>query len=110
MVPRTAQVSDVIEAFQKKANISDDIIEKVRVYAAHNNKFYKALPSDYSIMSIGEYLHLYAGAFPEEESSTKKISVFHFDKEPAKVHGIPFQFPLKEVCLKFCYSGGPMLI
>ncbi|KAF2685136.1 ubiquitin carboxyl-terminal hydrolase 21 [Lentithecium fluviatile CBS 122367] len=95
MIPRTAQIADLVEALQKKANISDEVAEKVRVYEAHNSKFYKALNSDFQIMGIGEYLHLYAAAFPEDESP-RKISVFHFDKEPAKVHGIPFQFPLKE--------------
>lgn len=96
MIPRTAQVSDLLEALQKKANISDEIMKRVRVYEAHNNKFYKALQPDFQIMGIGEYFHLYAAAFPEDESS-KKLSVFHFDKEVAKAHGIPFQFSLKEV-------------
>jgi ubiquitin carboxyl-terminal hydrolase 7 len=96
MIPRTAQISDLIAALQSKANISDEVIDKVRVYEAHNSKFFKALYSDFQIMGIGEYLTLYAAAFPEIEGA-KKIPVFHFDKEPSKVHGIPFQFPLKEV-------------
>jgi len=96
MIPRTAQISDLLEALQKKANISDEVAEKVHVYEAQYNKFLKPLNSDFQIMGIGEYLTLYAAAFPEVESA-KKIQVFHFDKEPAKVHGIPFQFPLKEV-------------
>lgn len=95
MIPRTAQISDILEALQKKAGISDEVMKRVRVYEVHNNKFYKALSPDFQIMGIGEYLHLYAAAFPEDESS-KKISVFHFDKEPAKVHGVPFQISLKE--------------
>ncbi|KAF2105658.1 hypothetical protein BDV96DRAFT_592163 [Lophiotrema nucula] len=95
MIPRTGVVADIVEALQKKANISDEIIENVRIYEGHNNKFYKNLASDFQVMGIGEYLTLYAAAFPDEDSS-KKISVFHFDKEPVKVHGIPFQFPLKE--------------
>ena len=96
MIPRTAQVSDLLEALQKKANISDEVIQKVQVYEAHNSKFYKALPPDFGVMGIQDYLQLYAAAFPDDVS-TKKISVFHFDKEPAKTHGIPFLFPLKEV-------------
>jgi ubiquitin carboxyl-terminal hydrolase 7 len=96
MIPRTAQISDLVEALVRKANISEEIADKVRVYEAHNSKFYKTLNPDFQIMGIGEYLHLYAAAFPEDDSA-KRISVFHFDKEPAKVHGIPFQFPLKEV-------------
>jgi ubiquitin carboxyl-terminal hydrolase 7 len=96
MIPRTAHIADIVEALAKKANISDEVSEKVRVYEAHNSKFYKALSPDHQVMGIGEYLHLYAAVFPEDDS-TKKISVFHFDKEPAKVHGVPFQFPIHEV-------------
>lgn len=97
MIPRTGQICDVLEALQKKANISDEVMEKVRIYEAHSCKFFKYLPSDYGIMSINEFFVLYAAVFPEEDSSAKKVSVFHFDKEPSKAHGIPFQFPLKEV-------------
>jgi ubiquitin carboxyl-terminal hydrolase 7 len=96
MIPRTGVVGDVLEALQKKANISDELMPKVRLYEAHSSKFYKYLPVDYSIVSIGEFFSLYAECFGEDDSP-KKISVFHFDKEPNKVHGIPFQFPVKEV-------------
>ncbi|KAL5464951.1 hypothetical protein PMIN06_000904 [Paraphaeosphaeria minitans] len=95
MIPRNASISDVLEALQKKANISDEIMEKVHVFEAHNNKFYKSLAADFQVMGIGEYLQLYAAAFPDDESS-KKITAFHYDKDVSKVHGIPFQFSLKE--------------
>lgn len=96
MIPRTAHVAEVLEALQKKANISDDMMKNVRLYEVHGSKFFKYLPMDYQVMSINEFFLLYAAAFPEDDTSTRKISVFHFDKEPAKVHGVPFQFPLKE--------------
>lgn len=99
MVPRNATVGDLLEALQQKAGISDEVMEKVRVYEASQNKFYKSLSSDSSIMGIGDFLQLYAAAFPNDESS-KKVAVFHFDKEVSKVHGIPFEFSLKEVCTK----------
>lgn len=106
MIPRTAHVAEVLEALQKKANISDDMMKNVRLYEVHGSKFFKYLPMDYQVMSINEFFLLYAAAFPEDDTSTRKISVFHFDKEPAKVHGVPFQFPLKEVgCSLICRCG-----
>lgn len=96
MVPRAGHISDLLEGLQRKTNLGDDDMKKVRIYEAHNSKFYKELSPDYQIMGIGDYFTIYAAAFPEEESE-KKITVFHFDREPAKVHGIPFQFPLKDV-------------
>ncbi|KAF2023278.1 ubiquitin carboxyl-terminal hydrolase-like protein [Setomelanomma holmii] len=95
MIPKNAQVSDLLEALQKKANISDETMSKVKVYEAHMHKYHKSLPLDYQIMSLYDYTQLYAAPFPEEESS-RKIMVFHFDREPSKAHGIPFAFTLKE--------------
>jgi ubiquitin carboxyl-terminal hydrolase 7 len=96
MIPKNAHVSDLLESLQKKANISDETMQKVRVYEAHMHKYHKSLPVDYQIMSLSDYTQLYAASFPEEESS-RKIMVFHFDREPSKAHGIPFPFTLKEV-------------
>lgn len=96
MVPKNAQVSDLLEALQRKANISDETMQKVRAYETHMHKFHKALPPDYQILSLYDYTQVYVAPFPEDESP-KKIMVFHFDKEPSKAHGIPFQFSLKEV-------------
>jgi hypothetical protein len=98
MVPKNAQVADLLEALQKKASISDEVMSKVRAYEVHVNKFHKILPPDHSVMSLYDYTSIFVAPFPEDESS-KKISVFHFDKEPSKTHGVPFQFALKEVCV-----------
>lgn len=98
MIPRNATISDVVEALQKKAGISDELTNKIRMYEAHNNKVYKVLSPDFQVMGIQDYLALYAWVPPEDESS-RKMMAFHYDKEPSKVHGIPFQFSLKEVRL-----------
>lgn len=96
MIPRTGTIADVVEALQRKCNLDDETMANVQVYEAHNNKWYKTLNFDHPVLGIGEYLQLYIATFPKDDSE-KKISVFHFDKEPSKLHGIPFQFPLKEV-------------
>lgn len=96
MVPKNAQVSDLLEALQKKANISDEMMAKVHAYEAHSHKFHKVLPLDHAIMNLYDYAQIYAAPLPEDDSP-RVMTVFHFDKEPAKAHGIPFQFALKEV-------------
>jgi ubiquitin carboxyl-terminal hydrolase 7 len=96
MIPKNAHVSDLLFALQAKANISDETMQKVRVYESHMNKLHKLLPTDYQIMSLYDYTQLYAAPFLDEESP-RKILAFHFDREPSKAHGIPFQFPLREV-------------
>lgn len=109
MVPKNAQVADLLVALQKKANISDEVMPKIRAYEAHVNKFHKILPPDHSVMSLYDYTSIFVAPFPEDESS-KKISVFHFDKEPSKAHGVPFQFALKEVCIAITISSALLLI
>ena len=66
MISRAGYISDLLEALQNKANISPEVMKTVRVYEAHNNKFYKTLPPDYQIISIGDYFSIYAAPIPEE--------------------------------------------
>jgi ubiquitin carboxyl-terminal hydrolase 7 len=100
MIPKNAQVSDLLEALQRKANISDETMQKVRVYESHIHKFHKLLPAEYQIIGLYDYTQLYAAPFLED--SPRKILAFHFDREVSKTHGIPFQFPLKEVSNTAC--------
>lgn len=98
MLPRAGRVSELLEALQAKANISPDVMKRVRIFEAHNHKWYKDLDPEVTILSIGDYFDVYACAFPLEESE-RTISVFHFDKELSRLHSIPFRFSLKEVGL-----------
>lgn len=95
MVPKAAQVSDLLQALQKKANISDDTISKVRVYETYAHKFHKPLPPEYQILNLYDYSQIYAVAIPEVEGG-RRILAFHFDREQTKTHGVPFPFFLKE--------------
>lgn len=96
MVPKNAQMADLLEVLKKKANIPDEIMQKVKVYEAHMHKFHKALPPDHPIMSLYDYTQVYVAPFSDEETP-KRILAFHYDKEPSKAHGIPFSMYLKEV-------------
>lgn len=95
-------VADLLPSLQKKAGLDDETIQNLRIYEAHAGKFYKQLAGDYSVASITEFVVLYAERIPEEEQSAdetdKVISVFHFDKESNKTHGVPFKFLVKPVC------------
>ncbi|KAF2201039.1 ubiquitin carboxyl-terminal hydrolase 21 [Delitschia confertaspora ATCC 74209] len=96
MIPKSGNIADILEALQKKANLSDEVMKRVQIYESHSNKFFKYLAPDYQVLGINEFFVLYAMPIPPEEGGARKISVFHFDKELSKVHGIPFQFPVKE--------------
>lgn len=101
LVAKNGTVRDLIAGLQKKANLSDEIVQVTRIYEAHNSKVYKELNQDYNVASITDFVTLYAEPMPEDEqiaaSKDRPIYAFHFDKEPNKPHGVPFKFMVKAV-------------
>lgn len=95
MIPKSAQVADLLDELQRKANISDEVMNKVQIYEASMHRFSKQLSPELQITALGEYSQIYAMPVPEIDAP-RRISVYHFDKDHTKAHGIPFQFALKE--------------
>jgi ubiquitin carboxyl-terminal hydrolase 7 len=72
----------------------------IRVYGVHNNKIYKEMGPEYSVVSISDYITLVAERVPEEDVGANPahfIHAFHFQGEPNKPHGYPFKFLIKAV-------------
>ena len=86
---------------KKKAGLDVETIEETRVYLVHSGKIQKELGADYPVTSILDYTTLVAERLPKEDleitEGDRTVYAFHFDKEPAKTHGIPFKFQLKPV-------------
>ena len=101
LVPKTGTVGDMLAELKKKANLEDAIIENVRVYCILSGKISKELSTDYPVSSILDHQSLIAQKLPKEDlepaEGNRAIYAFHFDKEPARVHGIPFIFHLNPV-------------
>ena len=80
----------------------------LRIYEAHGSRIKGDLSGEFLIANIPEYTTLYAEIIPEEERNPGEedqyISVFHFDKEPTKAHGVPFRFVVKPVSLGIMIS------
>lgn len=101
LVAKNGTVKDLVPILQKKANLRDEDTQIIRFFEAHNNKFYKELPEDFAVLSITDFVTLFAELVPEEERNAdqgyQSIYGFHFDKEPSKPHGVPFKFIIKPV-------------
>lgn len=101
LVPRNGVIRDLYPGLQKKANIDDEMLSNVRIYEAHAYRVYKELDAEFPVATISEFITLYAEIIPEEERNAEPgdtaIYCFHFDKEPNKLHGIPFKFLVKPV-------------
>ncbi|KAJ5586208.1 hypothetical protein N7450_005995 [Penicillium hetheringtonii] len=100
LVSRNGTVAELLEALQKKANLKDESAEDLRLLEVHSGKVYKTLREDSSVSSINEYSTLYAEKIPAEElnmeADDRVIGAFNFDREPARTHGIPFKFVVKQ--------------
>jgi ubiquitin carboxyl-terminal hydrolase 7 len=87
---------DLLSALQQKLDLND---EPIRVAETHSGKVYKELREDQNVAAINEYATLYAEKIPAEElnldAEDRVISVFSFDREPNRTHGIPFKFVVK---------------
>lgn len=102
LVSKAGTVADVYPALQKKAGLSDEGLQTLRFYEAHAGRIYKELTRDDKVTSFNEYVSVYAEQIPSEEleadpSVDRAVYAFHFDKEPAKTHGVPFKFVIKPV-------------
>jgi ubiquitin carboxyl-terminal hydrolase 7 len=89
-------VADLLAALQQKLELGD---EPIRVAETHSGKVYKELREDQNVATINDYATLYAEKIPSEElkldTEDRVISVFSFDREPNRAHGIPFKFVVK---------------
>ena len=108
---KNGTVGDLVPLLQKKANLSDDVVQNIRFYEAHNHKVHKELGEEYPVINITDFVTLFAESIPDEELSPDEddryIYAFHFEKEPTKPHGVPFKFLVKPVSchVKLLWGG-----
>ena len=54
------------------------------------------------MLSINDYTEVIAERIPDDELEADErdfVKVVHFQNDPSRMHGIPFKFLLKEVCI-----------
>ncbi|KAL9081920.1 MAG: hypothetical protein Q9159_006904 [Coniocarpon cinnabarinum] len=101
LVSKSGCVADLINPLAKKAGLSDDFVEHIRLYEAHSGKIYKELQLDGGVQSFNEWVTIYAERIPDEERNAslekgdRAVYCFHFDREVSKTHSIPFKFIVK---------------
>ncbi|KAI6857315.1 cysteine proteinase [Hortaea werneckii] len=101
LIHKQATFKEVLAALQKRASLPNEIVDQIRFYESHQNKVYKILPLNQSVLALNEFMTLYAERTPEdeanlnEENGDRLTPCFHFEKEPSKSHGAPFLFMVK---------------
>ncbi|CAG8581315.1 9289_t:CDS:10, partial [Cetraspora pellucida] len=97
-IPKNAKIYEVLRVIVQKLALPQ-ISYRIRLYDVLNCKIQNEYNVYDSIDKIQEHLTLYAEEISQDEielgANDKIIQVFHFTKEPSRVHGIPFKFVLK---------------
>ncbi|KAI8854157.1 cysteine proteinase [Chytridium lagenaria] len=86
LVLKTARASEVVDLLKERIKTS---------------RMYEFFADDDLISTIGDFSTLYVEETPMEELNTfkegdKMVHLVHFNKEPARGHGVPFKFVLRQ--------------
>ncbi|KAF8509282.1 hypothetical protein JB92DRAFT_2947613 [Gautieria morchelliformis] len=100
LLPKTSPVSDVSDHLRKHVTLSPSGTGRIRVFeVSKDGKTQKEYTHSEMIGNIPDPADLYAEEIPAEEleadDADKVISVFHFQKEVSRTHGVPFKFVVK---------------
>ncbi|PKC11352.1 putative ubiquitin-specific processing protease 21 [Rhizophagus irregularis] len=98
--PKDAVVNDIIDEISKHEKVtSSSPNSRIRLFDVHHNKIQKEYTGSEPIERIQEHTTLYAEEIPQDEihadQNDRTIQVYHFTKDPIRVHGIPFKFVIK---------------
>ncbi|OZJ04728.1 hypothetical protein BZG36_01825 [Bifiguratus adelaidae] len=102
LVPKISNIGDLCETLKAKhVKLDPAGTNEIRVYEAVGNKIDREFASHESVSSINStYATLYAEQVPLEETEMrdgdKLVQVYHFYKEPARAHSVPFRFVVKQ--------------
>jgi ubiquitin carboxyl-terminal hydrolase 7 len=115
-VEKTGSIADIVNKLQSKVGFSDEDKSDVLVWANIQSKFYQVLFEATEVQSLEEGIDIYASVLPEEVEILKKyyiksedeveeevnleadnprlVPVLQFHKDPRRLHGISFVFPV----------------
>jgi ubiquitin carboxyl-terminal hydrolase 7 len=100
LLPKTSMVHDLADHLAKQVTLAPGSTGKIRVFeVSKDGKTQKEFTGSEMIGNIPDPVELYAEEIPQEELEAdeheKIISVFHFQKEVSRTHGVPFRFVVK---------------
>ncbi|KAI8384621.1 uncharacterized protein BYT42DRAFT_493907 [Radiomyces spectabilis] len=102
LVPKSGIVCDLATATEAKCKSNNTQADRVRFYEAIDGKISKEFTSDQGIDQLGDKrATLYAERLTQDEldmdiDNDRLIQVVHYNKDPARFHGIPFRFIVKK--------------
>ncbi|KAF9792792.1 cysteine proteinase [Thelephora terrestris] len=100
LLPKTSMVHDLTEHLSKQVQLTPTGTGRIRVFeVAKDGRTQKEFTGPEMIGNIPDPVELYAEEIPREEVDAedhdKVINVFHFTRDVARTHGVPFKFVVK---------------
>jgi ubiquitin carboxyl-terminal hydrolase 7 len=111
LVPKASSIKELSELLASNVKVSTDGTGSGRIRVFQNDRNRKQLPySGSELIRDTDVNDLYAEEIPLEEVNAneqddKLVGAYHFSKEPARSHGVPFTFvikPVRPLLLSFC--------
>ena len=105
LLPRTSNVNDLCNELAKCVKLTPNGTNKIRVFQiSKDGKRQEEYTGNEMIGNIHDNTELFAEEVSQEELEAlsvpdreKIIMVYHFHREPARAHGVPFRFVIKPV-------------
>ena len=104
LLPKTSMVHDLTEHLSKQVQLTQTGTGRIRVFeVAKDGRTQKEFTGSEMIGNIPDPVELFAEEIPREELEAedhdKIINAFHFTRDVARTHGVPFKFVVKTVSL-----------
>ena len=102
LLPKTSMVHDLTEHLSKLVQLTPTGTGRIRVFeVAKDGRTQKEFTGSEMIGNIPDPVELFAEEIPREELEAedhdKTINAFHFTRDVARTHGVPFKFVVKPV-------------
>ncbi|RIB10405.1 ICP0-binding domain of ubiquitin-specific protease 7-domain-containing protein [Gigaspora rosea] len=96
-ISKTAKVNEFFKKIERKLALKPTC--RIRLYSVLDCIIQEEYDINDTIDKIQEKMTLYAEEIPQDEIkldvNDRVIQVYHFTKEPLRVHGVPFKFVIK---------------
>jgi len=104
LLPKTSIVHDMTELLSKQVQLTPTGTGRIRVFeVAKDGRTQREFTGSEMIGNIPDPVELFAEEIPREELEAedhdKIINAFHFTRDVARTHGVPFKFVVKPVSL-----------
>ncbi len=100
LLPKNTTINELAEThLRPNVKLGTAGSNQIRLFTVEHGRLLQAYQGSELVRDVNENIELYAEEIPHEEwevdERDKLINVFHYNKDAARTHGVPFRFSLK---------------